>query len=63
MSLSPVSLTAVSRRQTQTCCGLEKKSEKKRWLVLVEQDVENELLNPPTPKEILFFLLIQGCNH
>lgn len=35
MSLSPRSLTAVSRRQTQTCCGLEKKSERKKKMASV----------------------------
>lgn len=36
---------------------------KKRWLVLVEQDVENELLAQPPPKGNFVFLLIQGYSH
>lgn len=56
--VSPLLSTAVTRRQTQTCCGFKKKEGKRKGLCL-EQDVENELLLNPH-KEILFFLSIQG---
>lgn len=62
--VTPLLSTAVTRRQTQTCCGFKKKKKRqeKRKGLCLEQDVENELLLNPH-KEILFFLSIQGYSH
>jgi len=57
--VTPLLSTAVTRRQTQTHCGLQKKGSEKRKGLCLEQDEENELLLNPH-KEILFFLPTQG---
>lgn len=60
--VTPLLSTAVTRRQTQTCCGLKKEGKRKEKACVLDRMWKIELLLNPQ-KEILFFLPIQGYSY